>query len=280
MSTRRLSISSNRRRLVVSNWFYRTRQNDRMTNEELVTLLSYLAYTQVARNGNQSSMESVIDVFRRSSGINVRVKQKAAVTRVLDNATAVPATKEDVIEAIKRTDSFIRKIRTLLIDKDVEDVDVYLNAQLTRLFNVDDKQRYYVRKLKDFYALWYITYELGTEVVVRKRAEIRADVESLFRLMWEETPDEESEPTNFLARVEVFRKKYATADRRLKLTDQEKREMIRRQGNICPICGDQLFIHDDIEVDHIVPLGVQGADDHENLQVAHKICNRKKGVTG
>lgn len=262
-----------------SNWFYRTRQNDRMTNEELMSLLSYLAYTQVARNGNHSSMESVIDVFRRSSGINVRVKQKAAVTRVLDNATAVPATKEDVIEAIKKTDSFIRKIRTLLIDKDVDDVDEYLNAQLTRLFNVADK-RYYVRKLKDFYALWYITYELGTEIVVRKRAEIRADIDNLFRLMLEETPDEENDTTTFLARVEVFKRKYATADRRLKLTDQEKREMIRRQGNKCPICGDQLFIHDDIEVDHIVPLGVQGADDHDNLQVAHKICNRKKGVAG
>lgn len=262
-----------------SNWFYRTRQNDRMTNEELVSLLSYLAYTQVARNGNHSSMESVIDVFRRSSGINVRVKQKAAVTRVLDNATAVPATKEDVIEAIKKTDSFIRKIRTLLIDKDVDDVDEYLNAQLTRLFNVADK-RYYVRKLKDFYALWYITYELGTEIVVRKRAEIRADIDNLFRLMLEETPDEENDTTTFLARVEVFKRKYATADRRLKLTDQEKREMIRRQGNKCPICGDQLFIHDDIEVDHIVPIGVQGADDHDNLQVAHKICNRKKGVAG
>lgn len=261
------------------NWFYITRQNDRMRNEELVTLLSYLAFTQVARNGNRAPLESVIDVFRRSSGINVRVKQKTAITRVLDNATALPETKADVIEAQKRTDSFIRKIRTLLIDKDVEDIDTYLNEQLTRLFNVAGK-RYYVRKLKDFYALWYITYELGTEVMRSRRSEIRPDVDSLFKLMWEETSDEENDVTGFVARVEDFRKKYATADRRIRLTEQEKREMIRRQGNECPICGEQLFIHDEIEVDHVVPLGVQGADDHENLQVAHKLCNRKKGVTG
>lgn len=261
------------------NWFYITRQNDRMRNEELVALLSYLAFTQVSRNGTRASLESVIDVFRRSSGINVRVKQKTAITRVLDNATAFPETKADVIEAIKRADSFVRKIRTLLIDKDVENVDAYLNEQLTRLFNVAGK-RYYVRKLKDFYALWFITYELGTEVVLRRRAEIRLDVDSLFQLMWEETADEKSNTADFLARVEQFRMKYATADRRLKLTGQEKRDMIRHQDNKCPICGDQLFIHDDIEVDHVVPLGVQGADDHENLQITHKLCNRKKGVAG
>jgi DNA repair exonuclease SbcCD ATPase subunit len=191
----------------------------------------------------------------------------------------LPETKADVIEAQKRTNSFIRKIRTLLIDKDVEDIDAYLNEQLTSLFNVAGK-RYYARKLKDFYALWYITYELGTEVMLRRRSEIRSDVDSLFKLMWEETSDEENDVTEFVARVEDFRKKYAIADRRLRLAEQEKREMIRRQGNECPICGEQLFIHDEIEVDHVVPLGVQGADDHENLQVAHKLCNRKKGVTG
>jgi len=138
----------------------------------------------------------------------------------------------------------------------------------------------YVRKLKYFYALWYITYDLGQEVMLRRRAEIRSDVDNLFKLMWEETSGEENDVTGFVARVEDFRKKYATADRRVRLTEQEKREMIRRQGNECPICGEQLFIHDEIEVDHVVPLGAQGADDHENLQVAHKLCNRKKGVTG
>lgn len=264
------------------NWFYITRQNDRMRNEELVSLLTYLAFTQIARNGTRTSLESVIDVFRRSSGINVRVKQKTAITRMLDNATASPETRADVIEALKRTDSFIRKIRTLLIDEEaenVENVEEYLNAQLTRLFNVAGT-RYPVRKLKDFYALWYITYELGVEVVLRRRAEIRADVDSLFQLMWEVAPVEENDTTDFLARVELFRKKYATVDRKLKLSVQEKRDMIRRQGNKCPICGEQLFIHDDIEVDHVVPLGVQGTDGHENLQIAHKICNRKKGVAG
>lgn len=261
------------------NWFYITRQNDRMRNEELVTLLSYLAFTQVARNGNRAPLESVIDVFRRSSGINVRVKQKTAITRVLDNATALPETKADVIEALKRTDSFIRRIKTLLIDKDVEDIDAYLNEQLTGLFNVAGK-RYYVRKLKDFYAFWYITYELSTEVILRRRSEIRSDVDTLFKLMWEETSDEENNVSGFIDRVDDFRRKYATADRRLRLTEQEKRDMIRRQGSKCPICNDPLFIHDDIEVDHVVPLGVQGADDHGNLQIAHKICNRKKGVSG
>lgn len=264
------------------NWFYITRQNDRMRNEELVTLLSYLAFTQVAGNGNRVPLKNVIDVFRRSSGINVRVKQKTAVTRVLDNATAVPETKTDVIEAIKRMDSFVRKIRTLLIDEDaenVENIEEYLNAQLTRLFNVAGT-RYYVRKLKDFYALWYITYELGKEVLVRRRAEIRGDVDSLFQLMREETADEAGDAIDFLARVEVFRKKYATEDRRLKLTVAEKRDMICRQGNKCPLCGEYLSMHDDSEGDHVVSLAVQGTDDHENLQIVHMICNRKKGVAG
>jgi hypothetical protein len=39
-----------------------------------------------------------------------------------------------------------------------------------------------------------------------------------------------------------------------------------------------IFIIDDVEVDHIVPIAVQGQDENTNLQVVHTRCNRKKGV--
>jgi 5-methylcytosine-specific restriction endonuclease McrA len=34
---------------------------------------------------------------------------------------------------------------------------------------------------------------------------------------------------------------------------------------------------DDVEVDHAIPISSQGPDSLENLQIVHKLCNRKKG---
>lgn len=262
-----------------SGWFYVTRNNARMRNEELITLLTYLYYTQVVQTPTQASMESVIDVFRRTTGINVRVKQKVSVTRMLDTATAVQVAKTNVLEAIKRTESFIRRIRTILTDRDTDNLDEYLDTELTRFFNLAGK-KYYVRKLKDFYALWYMTYELPMEVVVRRRSEIRADLDALLRLTRLENSDDESDASQYISRVELFRRKYAIDDRKMRLTDEQRREMIKQQNNKCPICDGELFSTDDIEVDHVVPIAAQGADSMENAQIVHTICNRKKGVAG
>jgi hypothetical protein len=70
---------------------------------------------------------------------------------------------------------------------------------------------------------------------------------------------------------------YAMKQRKLKLSKEQIHEHIFKQNNICPICGTDLFIGDEAEADHILPLAVGGSDVIDNIQIAHWICNREKG---
>ncbi|MHC5937282.1 HNH endonuclease, partial [Nostoc sp.] len=82
----------------------------------------------------------------------------------------------------------------------------------------------------------------------------------------------------FLSQVQDFHTKYSVENRRAKLSEGEKVEMLKEQGNCCAISGAILFIGDDIEVDHNVPLSIGGTDSKENFQIVHKDSNRSKGA--
>jgi 5-methylcytosine-specific restriction enzyme A len=45
----------------------------------------------------------------------------------------------------------------------------------------------------------------------------------------------------------------------------------------CAICGKKIENYLDVSIDHIVPLVKGGGNERSNLQVAHKICNNRKG---
>lgn len=257
-------------------WFYLTRNNLRMRNHDLMALLTYLAHSRIAKATADNPVSSVVEVFRRSSGIVVRVKQKSAVTRMLDAATLSEEARADTLEAEKRTDSFIRKVRTLLIDDDATDVDSYLDQRLTALFNVENK-RYYARRFHDFYALWYLLHDFTLEVVVKRRKDMRDDLVSLLRMMRMPATTEDTDPAPFINAVSAFKDNCATADRKTRLSRDDIAGLIQAQNRVCPLCRESLFTIDDIEVDHMVPLSSQGPDHKDNLQVVHKICNRKKG---
>lgn len=258
-----------------SPWFYITRDNLRMRNEELIAILMYLAHTQLVQATAQKPVEGVVDVFRRGGYINVRVKQKAAVTRLMDAATVSSEAKGEVVEAVKKTDAFIRKIRTVLIDEDITDEDSFLDTRLTKLFNVG-KKRAYARRYHDFYALWYLLFDLIPEIAIRRRAELRDDLNALLASMKSGSKEDEIDTSPFLASVSAFKAKYAVAERKLRLSRTQKNELIKRQENKCPLCNTPIYIADEIEVDHVIPIAAQGPDENHNLQVVHTLCNRKK----
>lgn len=55
-----------------------------------------------------------------------------------------------------------------------------------------------------------------------------------------------------------------------------RQKIVERDGLICGLCGgpvDPL----DVEIDHIFPVSLGGSSDPSNLQVAHSLCNRRKG---
>ena len=94
-------------------------------------------------------------------------------------------------------------------------------------------------------------------------------------------PEEDSDGKGYLKfidGVKELHEKYAIEKRRIVLTDQEIKDIILKQGNICPISKTPLYWGDEVEVDHIKPLALGGKDERGNLQVTHKDSNRSKGI--
>lgn len=69
-------------------------------------------------------------------------------------------------------------------------------------------------------------------------------------------------------------KDYETWDQ-AKLYDREK--IFKRDGYMCHICHSVKDVKD-LEVDHVVPLWLNGSNKEENLAACCKTCNRKKGA--
>lgn len=51
-----------------------------------------------------------------------------------------------------------------------------------------------------------------------------------------------------------------------------------RDGGSCYICGQGQDAHDPWEIEHVKPKALGGTDDLGNLALAHRSCNRAKGI--
>lgn len=53
--------------------------------------------------------------------------------------------------------------------------------------------------------------------------------------------------------------------------------LISKNGNMCGLCNEAIHDRRDMTIDHIIPKSKGGADDIANYQLAHSLCNGKKG---
>lgn len=65
--------------------------------------------------------------------------------------------------------------------------------------------------------------------------------------------------------------------RRPRLPKILRAQVIERDGLICGICGGDVVLSD-VHIDHIYPVSRGGKDELTNLQVAHSVCNIRKGA--
>lgn len=53
--------------------------------------------------------------------------------------------------------------------------------------------------------------------------------------------------------------------------------ILQRDRGHCGICGDPVM-ENTAELDHVIPLAAGGTHEPENIQLAHRACNRRKGA--
>lgn len=129
-------------------WFYSKEtqidalgRRDRMENEELVTILSFIVY-----HVRQKSQDKLIGFYPRLDRITCRLKSKSALSDFLMNMNRIASEKQLFIEAINHTERLIRLLKTIFGNTPSKD-------SLNSIFNVK-KTPTYRRSFQDFYILW------------------------------------------------------------------------------------------------------------------------------
>ena len=171
----------------------------------------------------------------------------------MNRATLEKEEREKLLKSVKRVESFIKRLKTILIDKNVTDETIFLDKELTNVFNVVDK-KYYKRTLQDYYALWFILHFLSQGIVYQNRGRIKSKLKEIFNYIKSVPSPTESpnERDKYLSMINDFRSMFSVDQRKINLTKEEKEELTEKyQNSICPLCGGSLFINDEINVDHI-----------------------------
>ena len=261
-------------------WFYiklikGRNDRDRMENEEFYMSLVYLEFQRM----KSKDSEKHLYIYSKNEGISVRIGSSQEITKLLQNVSEDEEIKANFLKAIKAVESFIKKIKIVLLDRDIVGEKSILYKffadELNSLFKAQRQIRSFRRTKQDFYILWYLLAPLNLEMVKENRLDIKKDLQNFFYLL---KNDSEIYKATFLSKVQEFHAKYSVDKRQAKLSEADKFEMLKEQGNRCAISGTPLFIGDEIEVDHNVPISIGGVDSIENLQITHKDSNRKKGA--
>ncbi|MBX7153907.1 MAG: DUF262 domain-containing protein [Bacteriodetes bacterium] len=267
-------------------WFYvkqvlGNNDRDRMENEELITSLVYLEYTNSITN---KEARRKLDIYQKTNRLNARIAIKSQITNFLMDITEnVESKKNDFNLAIKSAKGFIKKLKLILLDKHVSknELNEYLKAELDTVLKAGNNPRYYRRTFQDFYFLWFILNDINYEMVKEHRIEIKNQIKDLL-IYAKNIPLEDSLQNKGMERFEKlvtdFKQQYQIEKRSIRLTEEQKHEMIMKQNERSGISGYQIFLGDDIEVDHVIPLAKQGEDNIGNLSIVHKDENRKKGA--
>ncbi|MCU0351627.1 MAG: DUF262 domain-containing protein [Flavobacterium sp.] len=263
-------------------WFYfkqtdRKNDRDRMENEELLTSLVFLDFHK-----NDFSRKNFI-VYQKSNRINASIGNKQYISQLLQEGLASDKTKNEILNSVKNVESFIKKLKLVLLDSDKskDELFPYIKSQLELLLMGGKENILYRRTFQDFYILWQFLGEINTEMVSFNRLQMKEELKNVFTYI-KNIPvhdlNDNQGYNNYIILLENFKTKYQTAKRKLQLTEQEKLELIKEQNNKCGISGAPIFLGDDIESDHTIPIAIGGEDTINNISIAHKTSNRQKGA--
>ncbi|HEY9297136.1 MAG TPA: HNH endonuclease [Phormidium sp.] len=267
-------------------WFHlkiaRNRNDrDRMENEELYTSLVYLEFEKLKNR----EILTYLDIYKNTDRINARIRSIKGITNLLTLVSQDAECQQQFLDSIKNVESFIYKVRLVLLDKDIPEKPElmnYLKSELDGFYKARKESSSFKRTKQDFYIIWYALNPLNLQMIKHFRLEIKKELQDIFYNMKNVPPaahSNERGAENFIKLINNFHQKYKVQARKTKLSESEKENLIKQQGNRCAISGAPIFLGDDIEVDHKNPLALGGEDTKDNLQIAHKDSNRRKGAS-
>ena len=267
----------------INDWFYLKQKNknyrDRMETEELIASLAYLEYNKQLNLSKKS-----LDIYQKGERINARISDKANISALLQKVTETQdSSQKDFVTAIKQVKSFVKKLRYVLLDCDKEKDELfnYLKDELDEIFKAEKEAKYFRRTSQDFYIAWFLLNDINFEMVKLHRLEMKEELKKVFFYM-KNIPEEDRIDNKgynkFSKLCERFSTKYSISNRIVKLTEEEKLDLIKKQGGLSGISKTIIFQGDDIEIDHINPIAKGGQDSVDNFQIVHKDENRAKGT--
>lgn len=131
-------------------WFYSKEtkdiddRTDRMENEELITLLSYIDYAM-----SKDSYDKVLGTFKRIDRITCRIKDKNTISDYLIRLEDNSSEKELFLHYIDETDKRISSFGTLFDSLDKETLSGFFNVKNSQIFR---------RSYQDFYIVWLVLH--------------------------------------------------------------------------------------------------------------------------
>jgi hypothetical protein len=138
-------------------WFYskessveESDRTDRMQNEELITILSYISY-----NNKNNPYNKILGLFPRQDRITCRLKDKTALTDFLIKLEKNATEKELFINCINKTNDLILLFGQLFGKIPTKD-------SLNEFFNVKNA-KIFRRSFQDFYIIWLILDKISAE---------------------------------------------------------------------------------------------------------------------
>lgn len=131
-------------------WFYSKEtkdvdnRTDRMENEELITLLSYIDYAMY-----KDTYDKVLGTFKRIDRITCRIKDKNTISDYLIRLEDNSSEKESFLHYIDETDKKISSFGTLFDSLDKDTLNTFFNVKNSQIFR---------RSYQDFYIVWLVLH--------------------------------------------------------------------------------------------------------------------------
>ena len=185
----------------VNDWFFiRERQEgkpDRMLNEELIVILSYLSFNNI-----KNTIEEVIGLFPRQDRITCRIKNKTALGEFLINLDNIETERLIFLDCIEKTRTLIKSLSILLDGKhSKEELNEFLNVKGSKTFR---------RSLQDFYIIWLIIDKIPSANFDLQNTQLLKDISELLSVL-KNTEDKIVDDIyleNFKIMLDKIQKKY------------------------------------------------------------------------